>query len=200
MKIVGLSGGIGSGKSTIAKMFNILNIPVYNSDERAKYLMKSNNFIIESLKKEFGENVYLKNGEINKPFLSKMVFNNIKTREIINTIVHPIVKTDFDSWTKFQDKADYLIQESALLFEKDLYKRYDYTITVSCPSEIRAHRICNRDNCTFVEAEKKINAQVSDEKRIFLADFEIVNDNNKLIIPQVIDIHNKILSTNGKIQ
>lgn len=193
MKTVGLSGGIGSGKSTIAKVFRMLGIPIYYADIEAKRLMHTNNHIIKSLSNKFGSNIYL-DGKPNIPLLTEIIFTDSSAREYINSIVHPVVRKDFKEWAILESiTSEYVIQESALLFEKDLYRYFDTTITVSAPTEIRAERITERDKISKEFALQKIRSQKSDEERRLLAHFEIINDDITLVIPQVIEIHNSLL-------
>jgi len=188
MKItVGLTGGIGSGKTIISQIFKSFNVPIYNSDQRARWLMQ-NNFELKNKLTQVLGNIYNNDGSLNKPLLRQIIFSNPKKREIVNSIVHPIVNNDFEQWSK-QIKAKYLIKESALLFESGNYKNLNYTITVYCPLELRIKRLMLRDNISREEALKKINSQMDDKLKLRLADFLIINDNYTPLLPQVINLH-----------
>jgi len=188
MKItVGLTGGIGSGKTIISQIFKCFNVPIYNSDQRARWLMQ-NNFELKNKLTQVLGNIYNNDGSLNKPLLRQIIFSNPKKREIVNSIVHPIVNNDFEQWSK-QIKAKYLIKESALLFESGNYKNLNYTITVYCPLELRIKRLMLRDNISREEALKKINSQMDDKLKLRLADFLIINDNYTPLLPQVINLH-----------
>ena len=188
MKItVGLTGGIGSGKTIISQIFKSFNVPIYNSDQRARWLMENNLELKNKLTQTLG-NIYNNDGSLNKPLLRQIIFSNPKKREIVNSIVHPIVNNDFEQWSK-QIKAKYLIKESALLFESGNYKNLNYTITVYCPLELRIKRLMVRDNISREETLKKINSQMDDKLKLRLADFLIINDNYTPLLPQVINLH-----------
>jgi dephospho-CoA kinase len=191
---IGITGGIGSGKSTVCTLFSILGIPVYNSDNRAQMLMTQNADVIDKLKITFGDDIYLANGTLNKVKLAKLVFDSIETRQIINTIVHPAVQNDFTLWSseKNHENAAYVIQESAILFETGIWKRLDAIITVTCPLEERIERIKLRDNCSKTEAIKKIDSQLSDKEKIEQSTFVIESSVKNLLIKNVLEIHNKI--------
>ncbi len=191
MNIVGLTGGIGSGKTTVAKVFKTLNIPVYNSDIEAKKLMNSNSKIKKQLISEFGNNVYV-NNILNKKYLANIIFNNKQKLEIVNSIVHPVVKEHFKKWASLQT-SPYVIKENAILFESGMQKDVNSIITVISPIEIRIQRVINRDNTTYKDVNARIKNQISDEEKIKKSDFVIINDDKQLIIPQILAIHNKII-------
>lgn len=191
MKIIGLTGGIGSGKTTVAKVFKTFNIPVYNSDIEAKKLMNSSSEIKKQLISEFGRKVYL-NNSLNKKYLANIIFNDKNKLKIINSIVHPVVKQHFKEWASHKI-SPYTIKENAILFESGMYKDVDFIITVTSPIELRIGRVINRDNSTYEEVNSRIKSQISDQDKINKSDFVIFNDNKQLILPQIIEIHNKIL-------
>ncbi len=196
--LVGITGGIGAGKSTVAKVFNTLGIPVYFADERAKWLMANDPELISDIKKAFGEKAYLDNGELNKPFLAGEVFSDLEKTKTINGLVHPAVRKDFQEWAG-QQNSPYVLKEAALLFETGSYKELDKVIHVSSPLKIRINRILLRDPH---RSEEQINAiidrQFADEKKNKMADFVIRNKENKMLIPQVLDIHEKLLLSTVK--
>ena len=191
MKIVGLTGGIGSGKSTVAKVFATFNIPVYNSDIEAKKLMNTSSEIKKQLIFEFGEQVYLKN-YLNKKFLANIIFNDKQKLEYVNSIVHPVVINHFNKWVSLQTTS-YVIKENAILFESGMYKNVDFIVTVTAPEETRIKRVQKRDNSTYEEVKSRIKNQISDKEKIKKSDFVIYNNNTRLILPQILKVHNTIL-------
>jgi len=191
---VGITGGIGSGKSTICTLFSLLGIPVYNSDIRAKELMISDFFVVNALKKTFGKEIYLSEGVLNKQLLLKLVFESSSARQTINDIVHPAVWRDFDDWThSYSSISTYVIQESALLFETGNNAKMDAIITVTCPLNERIERIMHRDNCTFEDATNKINSQIPEQEKAEKSDFVIESSQNNLVIENVLNIHNTLI-------
>ena len=191
---VGITGGIGSGKSTICTLFSLLGIPIYNSDIRAKELMVSDFFVVNALKNTFGKEIYLSEGILNKPLLSKLVFESSSARQTINDIVHPAVWHDFDEWShSYTSISTYVIQESALLFETGNNAKMDSIITVTCPWLERIERIMLRDNCTHEEAINKINSQIPEQEKAGKSNFIIESSQNNLVIQNVLNIHNSLL-------
>jgi dephospho-CoA kinase len=192
MKIVGLTGGIGSGKTTVANFFRELNVPVYIADEEAKKLMNNSKVLIRKIKKLFGEKAY-KNNELNRPFIASKIFNNKTLLEEMNSIVHPKVGKHFQKWVAKQDYA-YVIKEAAILLENGGYKDYDFIISVITDKEIRIKRLLKRDRDSTKEKIKAVmNNQWEDEERIKLSDFVIYNNELKNTKKQVLSIHKKIL-------
>ena len=190
---VGLTGGIGSGKTFISGLFEHLKIPCYNADLRAKELYVVNDKLKAKMIGAFGQDVYINPNKINKEYLKKVVFSSAKNRERINAIVHPFVIEDFNLWVKQQQNVPYIIKESALLIETGLYRELDKIILVTAPIELRIQRIAERDKTDIAGIKQKIAAQFSDEEKKKFADFLIINDGKKLLLPQVISIHNKLL-------
>lgn len=189
---VGITGGIGSGKSIVCEFFKILGIPVYSADDRAKWLMSNDPDLKSQLFDEFGQETYLPNGELNRVFLAQTVFSDPEKVNKINSIVHPAVGKDFESWAANQS-APYLLKEAALLFETGSAEGLDKIITVSSPLKIRMARVLIRDpHRNEDQVNKIINQQLPDEKKNELADFVIKNSENKLLIPQVLEIHRKL--------
>ncbi|MFY0625421.1 MAG: dephospho-CoA kinase [Reichenbachiella sp.] len=195
MITVGVTGGIGSGKSIICEIFQTLRVPIYNADLRAKHLMQFDDALKTEIKNVFGEESY-KNETLNRDFLAKQIFANGDQIEKLNSIVHPVVKIDFDSWTKIQ-KNEYVIKEAALLIETGSYKDLDYLIVVSAPEKTRVSRVLKRDLFrTQEELQEILSKQTSDDIRTNKADFFINNDGSSLVIPQVLNIHERIISSN----
>ncbi|MCX8079825.1 MAG: dephospho-CoA kinase [Bacteroidia bacterium] len=189
-KIIGLAGGIGSGKSMIARLFQMLGSDVFNSDEAAHqaYFMEG---IREKIVSLLGPEAYLNKGEINKPFIRKRIFEDSSVREALNAIIHPCVGKMFDAFTEKSDKK-IIIKESALLFESGIYKKCSENILVTSPMELRMARLKKRDGLSEDEIRKRMEAQWPDEKKIPLADYVIRNDEKHSVIEQVWDIHRKI--------
>lgn len=191
---VGITGGIGAGKSVSTMIFSILGVPIYSADDRAKWLMSNDTELSEQIKKEFGPESYLPDGTINRPFLASTVFAEPEKVKKINSLVHPAVGQDFLNWVKTQD-APYIIKEAALIFETGGQKSLDFTINVSSPLKIRVDRILMRDPQRSEEQVNQIiNQQMPDDEKNELADFVIKNTDNKLLIPQILAIHEKLLN------
>lgn len=187
-KKVALSGGIGSGKTVLTKVFAALGVPIYNSDICAKQLMQSSEIIRKQLIAVFGEAVY-ENNELQKKTLAQYIFNNNELRQKVNAIVHPVVIDDYNAWSA-QQNAVYTIMETALLFENDLYKNFDTTIYIQSPIELRIARVMQRDNCTRAEVEKRIKMQIDDTICVQKADYVV--ENNNFALSQILAVHNSI--------
>ena len=188
-KIIGLTGGIGSGKTTIAKYFQSFGIPVYIADDEARKIMQSSE-IIDAIKNTFGD-VIFENGILNREKLAKIVFNEPEKLEKLNNIVHPAVKKHFEQWLLENKKVTYVIYEAAILFESGRYKDCDFIVTVTAPIDSRIQRVVDRDKTTRELVLKRINAQWTDEKRISKSDFVIENislENAKLEVDRILKI------------
>lgn len=192
MKIIGLTGGIGSGKTTVAKAFNALGIPVYIADNEAKHLMNSSKVIQNKLITLFGKDAY-KNKTLNRPYLADKIFNNAENLEKMNAIVHPEVAAHFKAWVSKQH-APYVLKESAILFENGAYTGCDYIITVTAPLLLRIERLLKRDNTTEEKIRAIMNNQWSDDIKIKKSNFVIVNKDLKETREQVQLTHNRILN------
>lgn len=192
MKIVGLTGGIGSGKTTVANLFIELGVPVYFADFHAKRLMTSSPTVRKKLLAEFGNETFV-NGQLNRAYLANIIFNNKKKLHAINKIVHPSVKNSFKRWVGKQH-SKYVIQENAILFENGTFKNFDILITVTAPVEERIKRVIKRDNATRKEVISRINNQLSEEEKVKKSHFVIVNNNLKKTATQVLKIHNELLN------
>lgn len=173
MMVVGLTGGIGSGKSTIAKAFAALGIAVFNSDEQAKALIATDAQVKERIIAAFGEEAY-HNGEYNRAYIAQIVFNNSEKLAILNGIVHPALAEYFKQWAKEQT-SPYVLKEAAILFESGSYKDCDYIITVTAPEEVRIARVMARDHCTEAQVRARMAQQWSDTQRIALSNAVIEN-------------------------
>ncbi|MFV8442361.1 dephospho-CoA kinase [Flavobacterium sp. LB2P44] len=188
-KIIGLTGGIGSGKTTIAKYFKSFGIPIYIADDEARKIMESPE-IIDAIISAFGEAIF-ENGILNREKLAKIVFNDSDKLEKLNNIVHPAVKKHFEQWLLNHKNVPYIIYEAAILFESGGNKNCDLIITVTAPVETRIQRVIKRDKTTLELVLKKINAQWTDEKRISKSDFVIENiakETAKLQVDRILKI------------
>lgn len=188
---IGITGGIGSGKSTVCKVFVVLGIPVFEADKIARQMMNSDPEVGEQLIRTFGESVYLPDHTINRKYLAGIVFSNPPLLAQLNSIVHPAVQKAFFDWVAIQD-APYIIHEAAILFESGFYKLMDKTITVVTDEDQRIQRVVKRDGISVEQVKERIRNQWNDSKRIQLADFLIRNDDADLIVPQILDIDKKI--------
>lgn len=193
---VGLTGGIGCGKSTIAEAFKVLGVNVYNSDTRAKWLNENDVRIISGLKELLGNDVYTPQGKLNRSYMASRIFTDKELLSKVNALIHPIVEEDFELWC--EDKrckgARYIINEAALLVENGSYKRYDYVIVVSAPYEERILRTMMRDGMSREQVMERINNQMSDEAKVRVADEVIYTDDRHFIIPQILKIDKTLRS------
>jgi len=192
---VGITGGIGSGKSTVCKVFKTLGIPVFEADVKAKNLMNHDPELRRQLIHLFGPSVYQPDQTIDRKYLSGIVFSDASLLRKLNEIVHPAVRTAFHEWYLIQH-SPYVIHEAAILFESGFYKLMDKTIAVITDENQRIDRVVKRDNSTIELVRQRIKNQWNDEQRIKLADFVIGNNDDELIIPQIIEIDKK-LKSNG---
>lgn len=192
--MIGLTGGIGSGKSTVAKLFAKLDIPIYNSDFRAREIMNTNPTLIAQIKDLFGNDIYDEQGFIQRSKLAQIVFHNATKLQQLNAIVHPAVKEDSKIWEQSHLEAPYLIKESAILFETGIYKDMRKNILVIAPEELRIERVMQRDHVSREDVLARISKQMSDKEKITMADFVIENDGIHSLQLQVDDIHNQLLN------
>ena len=183
MKIIGITGGMGSGKSVISKLLSIRGIPVYDTDSAAKRLNDTSALIRKKLSEKLGDELYAE-GRLNRPLLASFIFQNPENLQFVNSVVHPEVNTDFLEW-KSQQTAEIIAIESALLFESKLNRMVDVTVNVSAPMEIKIERIEKRNQWGREEIIARINNQISDDERNRLADFTIINDNRHSLLLQI---------------
>ena len=189
MQRIGLTGGIGSGKSTVAHIFEVLGIPVYYADAASKRLMNEDEELKDKIKKAFGEDAYI-NGELNRKYLSDRVFNDSQKINLLNSLVHPATIKDALEWMQMQ-KAPYVIKEAALIFESGSNKDLDYVIGVKSPIDLRVKRSMARDNISEDQVHARMNKQMDEEAKIRLCDYVIENDEQQMLIPQVLALHEK---------
>ncbi len=187
---VGITGGIGSGKTTVCKIFETLGIPVYYADDRAKALMVEDEKLISDIKSIFGEEAYLPDGELNRKHIADIAFHNPLKLKELNAVVHPAVLEDGNRWHAEQKDAPYTLKEAALIFESDSYKHLDKIITVFAPQNVRLERVILRGgNLTKQDIEARMAKQLPEEEKIKRANFIIYNDGEQALIPQVLKIH-----------
>jgi dephospho-CoA kinase len=193
---VGITGGIGSGKSTVAKVFEVLGIPVFYADARAKILMNEDETLKGKIKENFGEEIYVY-GILDKKHLSTIIFNDPKKLALLNSLVHPATIKDAEDWM-LQQTTPYAVKEAALIFESGSQEHLDYVIGVYAPATVRIQRVIKRDNVTVEEIKARMTKQIDEEIKMKLCDFVITNDDQQLLIPQVLKIHEQLLMVNGK--
>jgi len=193
--IIGLTGGIGSGKSTIAKVFANLGIPVFDADNTAKTLMNSNPIVKEKLIAAFGAEVYTNDNQIlNRAYLSKLVFSDQHKLALLNSIVHPITIQAALDWAATQN-TPYVIKEAALFFESGATVGVHKIIGVSASKAVRINRVMKRDHCSKAEVEQRMTHQIEESLKMKLCDWVIVNDDLQLVLPQVVALHETILAS-----
>lgn len=192
MLLIGLTGGIGSGKSTVAKVFETLGIPVYYADDAAKRLMNTNENLKQEIIRQFGSESY-KDGILNRAYIASIVFGNKEKLNQLNSLVHPATIEDSQQWVN-QQTAPYIIREAALLFESGAHKGLDYVIGVSAPLHLRIQRVTQRDGLSKEEIEQRISRQMDEEEKMRLCDFVITNNEQTLIIPQILELDKKFRS------
>jgi dephospho-CoA kinase len=194
---VGITGGIGSGKSVVCRVFALLGIPVYDSDYRAKWVMSQDPVLRQELIRAFGEKVY-HDGHLDRPYLAGLVFNQPRQLALLNSLVHPRVKADFTAWSAAAPPAPYLLKEAALMYESEAHKQVARIITVSAPEALRTARVLQRDpHRQPADVQAIMAKQLPEAERLARADFVIWNDDRQLVIPQVLAIHEQLLALAG---
>ncbi len=193
---IGLTGNIGSGKTTVARVFKVLGIPVYSADYEAKKFLAQADILIK-LYQKFGEGI-ITNGIVDRKKLSDLVFADAISLRFLNQLIHPLIKTDFENWLKLKPKdCPYIILEAAILFESGFNQNVDQTILVSSPKNICIKRVKARDQVTEIDVIERMNNQWDEDRKRKLSNYEIVNDEHRLLIPQVLEIHRSLI--NGKV-
>jgi dephospho-CoA kinase len=190
---VGITGGIGSGKTTVCKVFELLGIPVFYADDVAKSIMQTDPVLKTALLDNFGENSYTKDGMLNRAYISSIVFNDKQELEKLNSLVHPAVLRAFDNWVLDQHESPYVIKEAALLYESGGFKMCNKSILVIAPTLIKMNRVKLRDGVSEEDIQLRMNRQFSDEIKIKYADHILNNDEKQLLIPQIIQLHQQFL-------
>ena len=188
---IGITGGIGSGKTTVARIFEVLGIPVYYADEAAKKIMNEDETLKTQIIHHFGKEAYT-DGKLNRPYLAAIVFADKNKLNLLNSLVHPATIRNSLAWMKSQI-APYSLREAALIFESGVQGQLDYVIGVSAPLDLRVKRAMTRDNLTMAQVHERMDRQINETIKMRLCDFVIVNDDVKAIIPQVMMLHDKLL-------
>ena len=189
---IGLTGGIGSGKTTVAKIFETLGIPVYYADDAAKRIMNEDAALREAIQQNFGEESYT-NKTLNRSYLASVVFGTAEKLALLNKLVHPLTIADSEAWMQLQT-GPYAIKEAALIFESDVWKDLDKVIGVSSPIELRLQRTMERDVANREAVQARISKQMDEEEKMKRCDFVLYNDETQLLIPQVLALHEKLIA------
>lgn len=193
MTKVGITGGIGSGKSIVCEIFNRLGISIYNADNRAKWLMNNNVVLKQQLIARWGNQLY-KNNQLDRSFLAGIIFANKEAIEFVNSVVHPAVNVDFKEWFSLHSNEAYVIKEAALLFESNTYREMDVIVTVYAPENLRIERVLKRDNISKAQVINRMNNQLSDEEKVKRSDYIIFNNEQQSLLEQVLNLHNILIS------
>jgi len=189
---VGITGGIGSGKSMVCEIFKMIGVPVYHADLEARSLMASNAQIIDQLIHIFGKKIYRQN-KLDRERLAALIFNDEEKIQKVNSIVHPIVFEHFFSWVELHKEHKYVIKEAAILFESGADKHLDKIITITAPEALKIKRVMERDNVIESEVRNRMKNQLDEEEKIKRSDYVIINDDKQLLIPQILDIHDTFM-------
>ncbi len=191
--LIGITGGIGVGKSLVAHIFEVLGTPIYNADNQAKFLLNNDLTLKQNIINAFGEESY-QDEQLNRDHIAKIVFNNQEKLNLLNSIVHPCVDQDFQQWCNKYQNTPYLLKEAALLYETGGYQKLDYMIVVDAPLELRIQRIRQRDPFRSEEEVKNIiQKQMPNEDKVSKADFVLLNDEKNMVIQQILTIHQQFL-------
>ena len=191
---VGITGGIGSGKTTVCKVFQILGVPIYFADIRAKVILDTNEEVKLKIINCFGNELLSDSGFVDRIKLAAFVFNSKEKLEKLNAILHPLVQIDFENWLKQHDTYNYILKEAAILFESGSFKNLDSIITVIAPLDLRISRVMFRDDISKSQIESRIDKQISDEEKIKRSQFVIYNNEEEFLIPQILKIHKQLLN------
>jgi dephospho-CoA kinase len=194
---IGLTGGIGSGKSTVARIFEVLGIPVYDADSASKKLMAENEELKNKIRNSFGKESY-QNNILNRKYLAEQVFIDREKLALLNSIVHPATIKDAEEWMKKQN-APYLIKEAALIFESGSQKHLDFVIGVKAPMSLRLQRTMQRDHVSSAQVKERMDMQMDEEEKMRLSKYVIVNDEQDMLIPQVIELHEQFLAESANV-
>lgn len=191
MMKVGLTGGLGSGKTTVAKVFETLGIPVFYADDEAKSIANTSEKVKQQLVDQFGTALYT-GGELNRTMLAQLIFNDAEAIKKVNAIIHPAVAQSFENWVARQ-KSPYVLQEAAILFETGGHARFNKMIMVSAPEALRIERVMQRSGWTREEVLQRMSNQWGESQKLALADFVILNDGSKPLLPQILVIHENLI-------
>lgn len=191
---IGITGNIGSGKTTVCKLFELLQIPVFYADFHAKKVMTEDAILISAIRQNFGNEAYFADGNLNRKHISNIVFNNDAELNMLNSLVHPAVFRAFDVWAEAYQHKKYVLKEAAILFESGSNRQCDKTIVVSAALDVRVQRVMQRDNLTEQEVLRREKKQMPQAEKEAKADFVVLNDAQMLVIPQVLKIHQQLLA------
>ena len=190
---VGITGGIGSGKTLVCSVLEKLGVPVYYADREAKRLMNSHPVLKKGIEELLGKEAYSE-GELDRRYVGSKVFGNRELMEQFNSLVHPAVREDYRSWVAGWSEVPYVVEEAAILFESGASRNLDRTVLVYASSELRIRRVIQRDGVTREEVERRMLHQMDEEEKRMLADEVIVNDDREMLLPQIISLHQKIIN------
>lgn len=195
---VGLTGGIGSGKSTVARILETLGIPVYYADDAAKQIMNTDLGLRKEIQAHFGDAAYA-DGQLDRKYLAGIVFNDPEKLSLLNSLIHPVTIRHSEQWFRRQS-APYAVREAALLFESGASENLDFIIGVYAPKQLRLQRVIKRDGLSADEIQKRMSRQINEEMKMKLCDAVIGNDEQQLVIPQVMEIHERLLKNTGEVR
>lgn len=198
MKKIGITGGIGSGKTTVCEIFKLLGVPVFHADDEAKNLQNNDLHIRELLIKLFGKDIYFPDGLLDRKKLARLIFNDSEALAKVNSIIHPAVRKSFLKWSDNYQDADYILYEAAILLESGYASDFDRTILVLADEKVRIERVIRRDHVSEELVKQRINNQMPENKKIKMVDFIVENSNEKLLFPQIIEL-DKLIRKDGKI-
>jgi len=193
---IGITGGIGSGKSIVARVFNNLGIPVYNADTAAKRLMETDLDLQTAIRRHFGDKAFVQ-GKLDRSYLASIVFKDKTKLDTLNALVHPVTIRDAELWMQQQD-CPYALKEAALIFESGSQSSLDFVIGVSAPQALRIHRVMQRDGLSREEVLKRIDKQLEQSLVMRLCDYVIVNNDQQLVVPQVLELHTELVTKSDK--
>jgi dephospho-CoA kinase len=196
---IGITGSIGSGKTTVCKIFESLGVPVYYADDRGKFLQQNNPEVRKQVRDAFGENMYDAEDNFDRAAMAEVVFKDPAKLKMLEGIVHPAVLKDFLDWIA-QQNSPYIIKEAALLYEAGTYRDLYGMIAVSAPFETRMQRVLSRDKTTSKLVMERMNRQWPDEKKIAMADYVVNNDDKHLLLPQIMKLHNQFLEIANQVK
>ena len=193
MKVIGITGGIGSGKSVVCAILRTLTVPVYDADQEARKVYEKYPELVEKIKKDISNDVFDKNDKVDRKKMAEVVFSDPEKLKILNSLIHPVVRKDFLKWCASHESQPYVVKEAAILFESGAHKDCDQVISVVSPIELRIQRVRERDRKSRADVERIIENQLSDEERSKRSDFIIQNDEKEMLIPQVLAIHDQLI-------
>ena len=193
-RLVGVTGGIGSGKTLVCNILNKLGVPVYNADREARRLMEEDSELAGQISRLLGERAY-RDGKLDRSYVSEQVFGNAELLRSLNKLVHPAVRRDFTDWASRQEDAGYVVEEAAILFESGAHRFLDRTVLVLAPDKVRIKRVMERDGVDEASVRKRMTHQMDEDRKKEMADHLIYNSGEEMLLPQVVDLHEKLLNS-----